>query len=65
MVTKTFNVNDRVRRVDKSGAWGTIKQIRTEVTASSQDAKEKGRMFYVLWDNGTLSCLGADALELV
>ena len=61
MAAKTLNVNDRVRRCDKTGAFGTIKQIRTEVTASSQD---KGKMYYVLWDNGTLSCLGGDALEL-
>ena len=62
MAAKTLNVNDRVRRSDKTGAFGTIKQIRTEVTASSQDAK--GKMYYVLWDNGTLSCMGGDALEL-
>jgi hypothetical protein len=65
MASKNINVNDRVQRSDKSGPLGTVKQVRTEVTASSQEAKDKGRMFYVLWDNGTLSCLGADGLEVI
>ena len=65
MATKIININDRVQRCNNSGAHGTVKEIRTEVTASSQEAKEKGKMYYVLWDNGTLSCVGADGLELV
>ena len=64
MATKNISVNNRVRRSDKSGTLGTVKQVRTEVTASSQEAKEKGKMYYVLWDNGTLSCLGGDGLEI-
>lgn len=62
---KNINASDRVRRTDKTGPLGTVKQVRTEVTASSQEASEKGKMFYVLWDNGTLSCLGSEGLEVV
>ena len=63
MANKIIKVNDRVKRCDKTGAEGTVKSVRTEVTASSAEAKEKGKMYYVLWDNGTLSCLGIDGIE--
>ena len=49
MAIKSFNVNDRVKRSDKTGAIGTVKQVRTEVTASSQEVKDKGKMYYVLF----------------
>ena len=65
MTTKNININDRVRRIANSGAVGTVKEVRTEVTASSQEVKDKGRMYYILWDNGTLSCLSAEGLEVV
>lgn len=63
MATNGFNINDRVKRRDNSGPEGSVKQVRIEVTASSQSDKEKGKMYYVLWDNGTLSCLGGEGLE--
>jgi hypothetical protein len=63
MAQKAFAVEDRVKRIDNSGPIGTVKELRVEVTASSQEAKEKGKMYVVLWDNGTLSCFGAEGLE--
>lgn len=63
MSNKLFAAGDRVKRNDNSGPLGTVKEIRVEVTASSQDADSKGKMYVVLWDNGTLSCFGAEGLE--
>ena len=66
--TDKFKVNDRVRRTNKpdvhiSGCYGTVKDMRYEVTAT--EAKAKGLLVSVQWDNGTFSYHGLDALELV
>ena len=63
--SKKFKVQDRVRRVNIPGTLGIVKELKTEVTASTQEAKEKSLMVTVLWDNGTYSYLGPDALEVV
>jgi hypothetical protein len=47
------------------GCIGTVKTVREETTLSSRDTKEKTLMVHVLWDNGTLSFLGPDGLEVV
>ena len=59
-----YPVATRVRRV-VGGCEGTVKEIRVEVTAPSQEAKEKGLMYLVQWDNGSLSYFGAEAIETV
>jgi hypothetical protein len=46
------------------GCQGTVKAIREETTMSPRESKEKTVMIHVLWDNGTLSYLGAEGLEL-
>ncbi len=63
MAGKAFEVEDRVKRSDNTGPLGTVKELRVEVTASSQEAKEKGKMYVVLWDNGTMSCFGGEGLQ--
>lgn len=60
-----LKVNDRVRRVSGEGCYGTVKDIRTEVTSTRSDPKEKGLLITVLWDNGTFSYFSPGSLELV
>ncbi len=59
-----LKINDRVRRVDGLGCNGVVKDIRSEVTATTGDSKEKGILITVLWDNGTFSYFGPEGLEL-
>ena len=59
-----IQVADRVQRVKDPGLQGLVKEIRTETT-SKQDAKEKGLMVQVLWDNGTLSYFSPESLKKV
>lgn len=62
-----FKVNDRVRRSGAAniGCQGTIKDVRSEVTATTGDSKEKGLLVSVLWDNGTFSYFGPEGIEIV
>ncbi|MCB0330088.1 MAG: hypothetical protein KDD70_10500 [Bdellovibrionales bacterium] len=56
----------RVRRKKGKGSMGTVKEIRTEVTAAgSNDPAEKGLMVIVDWDNGTQSYFTPNSLEVV
>lgn len=59
-----IQVSDRVQRVKDPGLQGVVKELRTETT-SKQDAKEKGLMVQVLWDNGTLSYFSPESLKKV
>jgi len=63
--TEKIKVNDRVKRAKIPGCHGVVKELRTEVTASSVEARERSLMVSVLWDNGTLSYMTPDALEVV
>lgn len=65
MGTPKVKINDRVKRTQTGGCLGTVKDVRTEVTASSQEAKDKGLMISVRWDNGTTSYLSPEGLEVV
>ena len=66
MSVKKMKVNDRVRRVNDDGCQGAIKDIRAEsVSVSGTEEKDKPLMVNVLWDNGTLSVLAPEALEVV
>lgn len=47
------------------GCLGTVKALREETTMSAKDSKEKTVMVHVLWDNGTLSYLGPEGLEVI
>jgi hypothetical protein len=62
-MTKKFEVNDRVKRATGTGCLGTVKDVRSDITVTSQEAREKGILLNVQWDNGTLSYLSPDVLE--
>lgn len=62
--SKNFKINDRVRRAAGLGCCGIVKDVRSEVTASSAEAREKSLLVQVLWDNGTLSYFSPESLEL-
>lgn len=66
MSKKTIKVNDRVKRVQQGGCFGTVKDVREEITAKVTDKdKEAALLINVNWDNGTLSYMTPEALELV
>lgn len=58
-----MKISDRVRRKDKEGCCGVIKDIRDEITGTASEPPEKSLMIKVLWDNGTASYLSPEALE--
>ncbi len=47
------------------GCIGTVKTIREETTLAPQESRAKSIMVHVMWDNGTLSYHGPEALEVV
>ena len=63
MTTRKFKENDRVRRIGSSACAGTVKGLRTELTATTVEAREKGLLVGVLWDNGTMSYFSPESLE--
>ena len=63
--TKKLKAQDRVKRINIPGCLGTVKEIKNEVTAKSQDSREKNLMVSVQWDNGTVSYMTPDALEII
>ncbi|RIL08695.1 MAG: hypothetical protein DCC75_08255 [Proteobacteria bacterium] len=65
MSNKKLKVSDRVKRLNSNRCYGTVKELRTEVTATNQEDKDKSLMVGVLWDNGTHSFVGPDAVELI
>jgi hypothetical protein len=59
-----FKIDDRVRRQGGAkGCNGSVKHVGTDVTSTTAEAKEKGVLVKVLWDNGTASVMSPDALE--
>ncbi len=60
-----LKLNDRVKRVNVAGCLGTVKEIKSDVTASTAEAREKNITINVQWDNGTLSYLSPQSLEVV
>lgn len=55
----------RVQRKSGSRSLGTVKEIRTEVTASTGEMGDKGLMVVVDWDNGTQSYFTPNSLVVV
>jgi hypothetical protein len=45
------------------GPIGTIKELREETTLTNRESRERSLMLHVLWDNGTQSYHGPEALE--
>lgn len=66
MTKKAIKINDRVKRIAQSGCFGTVKDVREESTAKVTDKTNEGALLVnVSWDNGTLSYMTPDALEIV
>lgn len=65
MAPKRLKVKDRVVRKTGSACVGTVVDIRTEITNSSVDPKDRGLLVQVQWDNGTLSYFTPEGLESV
>lgn len=61
----TGNVDGDIETVTVSarGCCGTVKSMRHETTNTSHENKSRAVMVNVLWDNGTLSYHGPEALE--
>lgn len=55
----------KVTTTSTRGCLGTIKNLREETTLSMKETKEKTMMVHVLWDNGTLSYLGPEGVEVI
>lgn len=47
------------------GCIGTVKALREETTLAPKESRAKAMMVHVMWDNGTLSYHGPEALEVV
>lgn len=67
MAAKEMKAKDRVRRVNGTGCAGTLIEIRTEVTASTTEGKDRDKplLVSVLWDNGTYSYFAPEGLEVI
>ncbi len=65
MAPKRLKVKDRVVRKTGSACIGTVVDIRTEVSNTSVDMKDRGLLVQVQWDNGTLSYFTPEGLESV
>ena len=69
MPSKKFKAEERVRRVSKDGSVrgcdGTVLETRMELENGglTEEARERGAMITVKWDNGTISILSPEALE--
>ncbi len=55
----------RVKRKEGESCLGTVREIRTEVTASTGETDDRGLMVVVDWDNGTSSYFTPNSLEVV
>ena len=58
-------LQDRVKRPHGGGCYGTVQEVRAEVSLSSEPDREVGYIVVVLWDNGTLSSFSPDGLTVV
>lgn len=72
MSTTELKENDRVKRKEGRGGHGVILALREEVAGRPSDSKkadakrsQTALMIEVLWDTGTRSYLGAEALERI
>ena len=59
-----IKIGDRVKQSQREGLQGVVKGVHSETTAKA-DQKDKALMIEVLWDNGTLSYLTPEQLQVV
>lgn len=66
MAAKKFKVDERVRRATQKGCDGTVLEVRMELENGglSEEAREKGAMVRVKWDNGTISFIAPEGIEI-
>lgn len=62
---KKFNIDDRVRSLSGDRCLGVVKEVREELVSPTDEVRDRVKMIKVLWDNGTFSYFGPEALELV
>ena len=61
-----FNVGDRVKRLEGKEILGVVKEVRAELRKPGQkEAEASEYMIKVLWDSGTESYFGPEALKKV
>jgi hypothetical protein len=58
------NSEDQITTYSTRGCMGTVKALRQETTLAQKESRERSLMVHVQWDNGTLSYLGPEGLEL-
>ncbi len=49
--------------ISARGCCGVVKSLRHETTGNAGESKNRSVMVQVMWDNGTLSYHGPEALE--
>lgn len=64
-MTTKVKKDERVKRVNGKGGQGTVLALREEVGSTGGDKKQPPIMVEILWDNGTRSYLGPEAVEKV
>jgi hypothetical protein len=60
----TVNGEGQITTYSTRGCIGTVKALREETTLAQKESRERSIMVQVLWDNGTLSYLGPEGLEM-
>lgn len=58
------NGEDHFTTYSTRGCMGTVKTLRHETTLAQKESRERSLMVHVCWDNGTISYLGPEGLEL-
>ncbi|MCB0310280.1 MAG: hypothetical protein KDD42_03535 [Bdellovibrionales bacterium] len=62
---KALSVDCRVRRKDRPGCGGVVKDIRAETTSKASEISDEALMVLVLWDNGISSYFTPESLEVL
>lgn len=71
MAAEKLKINSKVKRLNGgSGCLGVVKDLRQETSTTRLDPAKRSEkddelMVAVQWDNGTISYLAPDALEVV
>jgi hypothetical protein len=65
MAKSLIKLDDRVKRVRGEGCYGTVREVRAEVSLSSESTREVGYIVVVSWDNGTVSSFSPDGLVVI
>ena len=58
----SFEVNDRVKQINKESCSGTVIEIRNETVTNKALKNEPPKLVKVHWDNGTKSYFSPESL---